>query len=73
MATDNAAQLRVLNDELESWRVKGEKALNTLEGLGDDADEETRSGAQEAYDHCYAKHEEIAWQIDRLENPQNYG
>ncbi len=62
----------MLHNELEKWRVAGEEAQKALDDLGEDAQEEEHAALQEAYLHCYSKHEEIAWQIERLEHPENH-
>jgi hypothetical protein len=69
---DRQATCGAAHNELEKWRVAGEEAQNALDDLGDDAQEEELAALQEAYLHCYSKHEEIAWQIERLEHPENH-
>lgn len=66
-----ARQPAALHNELEKWRVAGEEAQNALDDLGDDAQEEELAALQEANLHCYSKHEEIAWRIERLKHPEN--
>lgn len=63
-------QLMVLSHELERWRVDGERALEELDHLSDGADEDELAMAQEQYEHCVAKLNEIASQIERLQHPE---
>lgn len=67
-----ARQLAVLHNELEKWRVAGEKAQNALDNLGDDAPEEELAALQDAYLHYCSKRDEIARPIEGLEDPENH-
>jgi hypothetical protein len=70
MATEGADQRYLLAREMGMWQVEAERAQNRLDDL--------RQGGSEAaieqawYDYCYRKHEEVAWELDKIENPQKY-
>jgi hypothetical protein len=72
MSSETDDQLKALNDELEQWRVRGERAQDTLDDLGDDVDDEELAEAQAAVDHCYAKHAAVALTIDQVTYPEKY-
>jgi hypothetical protein len=70
MATDGEDVRYLLAREADLWHTEGQRTQNRLEDLNQGAAEATKEQAW--YDHCFRKHEEVAWELDKIENPQKY-
>jgi hypothetical protein len=70
MATEGADQRYLLAREMGIWQVEAERAQNRLNDLQQGGSEAAIERAW--YDYCYRKHEEVAWELDKIENPQKY-
>ena len=52
------------------WQAEAERTQNRLDDL--------QPGDSEAaieqgwYDYCFRKHERVAWELDKIENPQKH-
>jgi hypothetical protein len=70
MATEGADQRYLLAREMGMWQAEAERTQNGLDDL--------QPGDSEAaieqgwYDYCFRKHERVAWELDKIENPQKY-
>ena len=70
MASEGADQRYLLARELTMWHNETERTQNRLDDL-------QQGGAESAieqawYDYCFRKHEKVAWELDKIENPQKY-
>jgi hypothetical protein len=70
MATEGADQRYLLAREMGMWQVEAEHAQNRLDDLQQGGSEAAIEQAW--YDYCYRKHEAVAWELDKIENPQKY-
>jgi hypothetical protein len=52
------------------WQVEAERAQNRLDDLQQGGSEAAME--QTWYDYSYRKHQEVAWELDKIENPQKY-
>ena len=50
------------------WHAEAERTQNGL----DDPQQGSSEAEQGWYDYCFRKHEEVARELDKIENPQNY-
>jgi hypothetical protein len=70
MATEGADQRYLLAREMGMWQAEAERTQNRLDDL--------QPGDSEAaieqgwYDYCFRKHERVAWELDKIENPQKH-
>ena len=70
MATEGADQRYLLAREMGIWQAEVERTQNRLDDLQQGGSEAAIEQAW--YDYCYRKHEEVAWELDKIENPQKY-
>jgi hypothetical protein len=70
MATEGADQRYLLAREMGMWQVEAERAQNRLDDLQQGGSEAAIEQAW--YDYSYRKHQEVAWELDKIENPQKY-
>jgi hypothetical protein len=70
MTNSESIRRYVLNRELTMWHNEAGRAENRLGGLQQGGSEAAIEQAW--YDHCCRKHEELAWELDKVENPQKY-
>jgi hypothetical protein len=70
MATEGADPRYLLTREMGMWQAEAEHTQNRLDDL--------KAGNAEAameqgwYNYCFRRHEEVAWELDKIENPQKY-
>jgi len=50
------------------WHAEAERTQNRL----DDPQQGSSEAEQAWYDYCFRKHEEVARELDKVENPQKY-
>jgi hypothetical protein len=70
MATEAADQRYLLAREMGIWQVEVERTQNRLDDLQQGGSEAALEQAW--YDYCFRKHKEVAWELDKIENPQKY-
>jgi hypothetical protein len=70
MATQGADQRYLLAREMGIWQAEAERAQNRLGDLQQGGSEAAIEQAW--YDYCFRKHEQVAWELDKIENPQKY-
>jgi hypothetical protein len=70
MATDGADQRYLLAREMGIWQVEAERTQNRLHALQQGGSEAAIEQAW--YDYCFRKHEAVAWELDKIENPHKY-
>jgi hypothetical protein len=70
MATEGADQRYLLAREMGIWQAEVERAQNRLGDLQQGGSEAAIEQAW--YDYCFRKHEQVAWELDKIENPQKY-
>ena len=70
MATEGADQRYLLAREMGMWQVEAEHTQNRLDDLQQGGSETAIEQAW--YDYCFRKHEQVAWELDKIENPQKY-
>jgi hypothetical protein len=68
MASESADQRFLLAQEADLWHAEAERTQNRL----DDPQQGSFEAEQAWYDYCFRKHEEVARELDKIENPQNY-
>ncbi|HME50298.1 hypothetical protein [Mycobacterium sp.] len=52
------------------WQAEADRTQNRLDDLQQGGSEAAIEQAW--YDYCFRKHEEVAWELDKIENPQKY-
>jgi hypothetical protein len=68
MPSESADQRSLLAREADLWHAEAERTQNRL-----DDPQQGRSEAEQAwYDYCFRKHEEVARELDKIENLQKY-
>jgi hypothetical protein len=70
MATEGEDQRYLLAREMGMWQTEAERTQNRLDDLQQGDSEAAREQAW--YDYCFRKHERVAWELDKIENPQKY-
>lgn len=70
MATEAADQRYLLAREMDVWQVEAERTQNRLGDLQQGGSEAAMEQAW--YDYCFRKREAVAWELDKIENPQKY-
>ena len=70
MATEEADQRYLLARETGIWQAEVERTQNRLDHLQQGGSEAATERAW--YDYCFRKHEAVAWELDKIENPQKY-
>jgi hypothetical protein len=70
MATQGADQRYLLAREMGIWQAEAERAQNRLGDLQQGGSEAAIEQAW--YDYCFRKHEQVAWELDKIKNPQKY-
>jgi hypothetical protein len=68
MAIEGADQRYLLAREVGMWQAEAERTQNRLHDLQQGDSEAAIEQAW--YDYCFRKHEEVAWELDKIENPQ---
>ena len=67
MPSESADQRFLLAREADLWHAEAERTQNRL----DDPQQGSSEAEQAWYDYCFRKHEEVARELDKIENPQN--
>jgi hypothetical protein len=70
MTTEGADQRYLLAREVDMWQAEAERTRNRLDDLQQGGSEAATEQAW--YDYCFHKHEAVAWELDKIENPQKY-
>lgn len=70
MATEGADQRYLLAREMGMWQAEADRTRSRLDDLPQGGLEAAIEQAW--YDYCFRKHEELAWELDKIENPQKY-
>jgi hypothetical protein len=70
MATEGADRRYLLAREIGMWQAEADRTQNLLDDLQQGSSEVAIEQAW--YDYCVRKHEEVAWELDKIENPQKY-
>jgi hypothetical protein len=70
VATEGPDQRYLLAREMGMWQAEAERTQNRLDDLQQGGSEAALEQAW--HDYCFRKHEEVAWQLDKIENPQKY-
>lgn len=70
MATEGADQRYLLAREMGMWQAEAERTQNRLDDLQQGDSEAAIEQAW--YDYCFRKHEGVALELDKIENPQKY-
>jgi|GEM_PF-2665583 hypothetical protein len=70
MATEGADQRYLLAREMGMCRRRPSAHKNRLDDLPPGDSEAAIE--QGWYDYCFRKHEEVAWELDKIENPHKY-
>jgi hypothetical protein len=70
MAIEGADERYLLARERDMWQAEAGRTRNRLGDL-------QQGGAEAAteqlwYDYCFRKYERVAWELDKIENPQKY-
>ena len=68
MPSESADQRLLLAREADLWHAEAERTQNRL----DDPQQGSSEAEQAWYDYCFRKHEEVARELDKIENPQKY-
>ena len=68
MPSESADQRSLLAREADLWHAEAERTQNRL----DDPQQGSSEAEQGWYDYCFRKHEEVAQELDKIENPQKY-
>jgi hypothetical protein len=68
MPSESADQRSLLAREADLWHAEAERTQNRL----DDPQQGSSEAEQAWYDYCFRKHEEVARELDKIENPQKY-
>ena len=68
MASESADQRFLLAREADLWHAEAERTQNRL----DDPQQGSSAAEQAWYDYCFRKHEEVARELDKIENPRKY-
>ncbi|MBV8350499.1 MAG: hypothetical protein JOZ49_24220 [Mycolicibacterium sp.] len=70
MTNSESIRRYLLNRELTMWHNEAERTENRL---GDPQQGGSKAAIEQAwYDYCCRKHEEVGWELDKVENPQKY-
>ncbi|MBV9512964.1 MAG: hypothetical protein JO280_02805 [Mycobacteriaceae bacterium] len=69
--TEGADQRYLLAREMDMWQAEAERTQNQVDGL------QHHGGSEEAterawYQYCFRKHETVAWELDKIENPPRH-
>ena len=70
MDTDVANQRYLLAREMGFWQAEAERTQSRLTDLQQGGSEAAMEQAW--YHYCFRKHEEVAWELDKIENPQTH-
>jgi hypothetical protein len=70
MATKGADQRYLLAREMGMWQAEADRTQSRLDDLPQGGSEAAIEQAW--FDYCFRKHEEVAWELDKIENPQKY-
>ena len=70
MAIEGADQRYLLAREMGMWQAEVERTQHRLDDLQHGDSEAAIE--QTWYDYCFRKHEEVARELDKIENPQKY-
>ena len=70
MATEGADQRYLLAREMGIWQAEAERTQSRLDDLQQGGSEAAIEQAW--HDYCFRKHEAVAWELDKIENPQKY-
>ena len=70
MLTEGTDQRYLLAREVDMWQTEAERTQARLRGLQQGGTEAAMEQAW--YDYCFHKHERVAWELDKIENPQKY-
>ena len=70
MDTEGAIQRYLLAREVGLWQAEAERAQNRLDELQQGGSEAAMEQAWS--DYCFRKHEEVAWELDKIENPPKH-
>ena len=70
MATEGADQRYLLAREMGIWQAEAERTQNRLDDLQPGGSEAAIEQAW--YDYCFRKYEGVAWELDKIENPQKH-
>ena len=68
MPSESADERSLLAREADLWHAEAERTQNRL----DDPQQGSSEAEQAWYDYCFRKHEEVARELDTVENPQKY-
>jgi hypothetical protein len=71
MAIEEAETRYLLAREVGIWQAEAERTQHRLDDLRRGGPE-AAAAEQAWYDYCFRKHEQVAWELDKIENPQKY-
>ena len=70
MDTEVATQRYLLAREMGIWQAEADRTQNRLD---DPQQGGSEAAMEQAWHHyCFRKHEEVAWELDNIENPQKH-
>ena len=70
MDTEGSTQRYLLAREMVIWQTEAERTQNRLDDLQQGGSE--AAVEQAWYLYCFRKHEEVARELDKIENPQKH-
>jgi hypothetical protein len=70
MDTEVATQRYLLARETGIWQAEAERTQSRLDDLQQGSSEAAMEQAWQ--DYCFRKHETVAWELDKIENPQQH-
>ena len=70
MAIEGSDERYLLAREMDMWQAEAGRTKNRLDDLQQGGPE--TATLQLWYDYCLRKHERVAWELDKIENPQKY-